>query len=96
VRPDEVVALRRWVERYLPGAAGPVASTLTCLYTQAPDGDFVLGPHPAHPQVVVASPCSGHGFKYTPAIGAILADLATDAVPRFDLTPFAVDRFSQP
>jgi sarcosine oxidase len=42
---------------------------------------------------VVASPCSGHGFKYTPAIGAVLADLALGVAPAHDLTPFAPTRF---
>jgi sarcosine oxidase len=61
----------------------------TCLYTVAPDEDFVLdqvGP------VVVASPCSGHGFKFTPLIGEVVADLATGAAPRIPLDRFGLDR----
>lgn len=94
VTDDEIAALRAWVDRFLPGASGPVASTLTCLYTETPDEHFVIDRHPEHPNVVIASPCSGHGFKYTPAIGAILADLATGATPAHDLAPFAVSRFA--
>jgi sarcosine oxidase len=59
--------------------------TDTCLYTNAPDEHFVLdrrGP------VVIGSPCSGHGFKFAPLIGRILADLAT-AQP----TPLPIERF---
>ena len=93
VTEAEVAALRAWVDRFLPGASGPVASTLTCLYTKTPDEHFVIDRHPEHSNVVVASPCSGHGFKYTPAIGAILADLATDVAPAHDLAPFALARF---
>jgi sarcosine oxidase len=94
VRPEEVDVLRGWLDGFVPGASGPLVSTLTCLYTVAPDGDFVIDRHPAHDNVTVASPCSGHGFKYTPAIGALLADMATDVAPRFDLSSFAIDRFA--
>ena len=49
-----------------------------------PDEDFVIGPLPGMPRIIVASPCSGHGFKFSPAIGEILADLATkgETAPR--------------
>jgi sarcosine oxidase len=61
----------------------------TCLYTRTPDEDFVLdvvGP------VVVASPCTGHGFKFTPLVGEVLADLATGATPAIPLERFRADR----
>jgi glycine/D-amino acid oxidase-like deaminating enzyme len=93
VRPAEVARLRRWLDRFVRGASGPVVSTSTCLHTATPDGDFVIDRHPAFDSVVVASPCSGHGFKYTPTAGALLADLATDVTLRFDLSPFAIARF---
>ena len=48
----------------------------TCLYTMTPDGDFIIDRLPDAPQIIVASPCSGHGFKFAPVIGDILADLA--------------------
>src|SRR5690606_25881321 len=94
VTDAEVAALRAWVDRFLPGASGPVAATLTCLYTKTPDEHFVIDVHPEHPNVVVASPCSGNGFKYSPALGAVLADLATGTAPAFDLSPFAATRFA--
>jgi len=96
VTADEVARLRAWVEQFIPGAAGPVASTLTCLYTKTPDEHFLVDRHPEHGNVVVASPCSGHGFKYTPALGAVLADLATDVTPGHDLNPFTLTRFTTP
>ena len=61
----------------------------TCLYTNTPDEDFVLdrvGP------LVVASPCSGHGFKFVPLMGAAIADLATGAPPPFPIERFRLDR----
>jgi len=63
--------------------------TDTCRYTNTPDEDFVLdrvGP------VVVASPCSGHGFKFVPLMGIAIADLATGAEPPFPVAPFRADR----
>jgi sarcosine oxidase len=44
--------------------------------------------------VIVASPCSGHGFKFAPAVGEVLADLATGERPRFDVAPFSLARFA--
>jgi len=67
----------------------PTGATDTCLYTNTPDEDFVLdrqGP------IVIGSPCSGHGFKFTPLIGRILADLATGERPPIPLERFASTR----
>ncbi|MCS7050537.1 MAG: FAD-dependent oxidoreductase, partial [Thermomicrobium sp.] len=50
-----------------------------CLYTMTPDHHFLIDRHPAHSQVILCSACSGHGFKFAPAIGELLADLAIDA-----------------
>ena len=48
-----------------------------CMFTNTPDEHFVLDHHPEFPQVVLASPCSGHGYKFCSVVGEILADLAT-------------------
>jgi sarcosine oxidase len=85
VRPEEVAELRALLERVLPDAAGPLLDAVTCLYTMSPDGDFLLGPLPGAPGVVVATGCSGHAFKFVPALGEALADLATGGAPRVDL-----------
>lgn len=94
VGADEIARLRSVVDRFLPGASGPVASTLTCLYTVAPDGDFVIDRHPEHETVVIASPCSGHGFKFASAIGPLLADLATGATPAHPVDAFGIARLT--
>jgi sarcosine oxidase len=60
-----------------------------------PDGDFLIDRLPGHPNVIVASPCSGHGFKFAPVIGEILADLATGATTRHDIARFALARFDR-
>jgi sarcosine oxidase len=74
-------------------ATAPVRSTATCLFTNAPDSRFVIGAHPAHPRVVLCSACSGHGFKFAPAVGEVIADLVTTGASAMDLSPFEVTRF---
>jgi sarcosine oxidase len=91
---EDEAAMRRLVERYLPDAAGRVREARVCLYTNTPDHHFLIDVHPDHPQVIVASPCSGHGFKFASVIGEILADLATEGRSRFDLSPFALSRMA--
>lgn len=62
------------------------------IFTNTPDGDFLIDFHPAHPQVLLSSPCSGHGSKFASVIGEIQADLLTAGRMRFDLTPFRLAR----
>lgn len=94
VTDDEIAALRAVVDTYLPGAAGAVRETATCLYTMTPDGHFIIDRHPAYRQVSYASPCSGHGFKFSAAIGEIMADLAMDGAARLPISFLAASRFS--
>jgi sarcosine oxidase len=63
------------------------------MYTLTPDQAFVIGAHPRHPQVVIASPCSGHGYKFASVVGEILADLATSGATRQPIAPFMPTRF---
>jgi len=78
--------LRAFSERYFPEGSGPTMALRTCLFTNTPDEHFILDRHPEHPQVVLASPCSGHGYKFCSVIGEVLADLATgDGTTRHDI-----------
>ena len=61
----------------LPTLPGQFLTAATCMYTTTPDEHFVIAQHPEHPQVSVACGFSGHGFKFVPVVGEILADLAT-------------------
>jgi sarcosine oxidase len=88
VGPDEVDAVRAALKRFVPAADGPCRASVVCLYTNAPDEHFWIDRHPAQANVWVASPCSGHGFKFAPVIGEILADLVQHKRPRFDLELF--------
>jgi sarcosine oxidase len=76
--PDAEIAERTaaWVEQRFPGAGGRIRLE-TCLYTTRPNDEFVLE---RQGRVVVGSPCSGHGFKFAPAIGERLAALATEVL----------------
>lgn len=87
-------AIRAVTRCHLPGADGPLIAAKTCLYTMAPDGDFILDRLPDWPQVIIASPCSGHGFKFAPVIGEILADLATTGTAAHGISRFSLARFS--
>ena len=89
---DEAV-LRNFVERYFPAAAGPALSLKTCMFTNSPDGHFILDLHPEHPQVSLASGFSGHGFKFASVIGEIMADLAMFGETPHDLALFRLGRF---
>src|SRR5262249_54826431 len=77
VSAEDEALVRTAVADHLPGANGPLVAAQPCLYTVTPDGDFIIDRLPGAPSIIVASPCSGHGFKFAPAIGEILADLAT-------------------
>ena len=86
----QTARVRQLVGRFIPDAAGRIRESTACLYTNLPDRDWVIDRHPDEPRVVIGSPCSGHGFKFASAIGEILADLATDRTPSFDITPFSL------
>jgi sarcosine oxidase len=77
VDAEDEALLREFAETYFPSGAGPTMALRTCIFTNTPDEHFILDRHPAHPQVVLASPCSGHGYKFCSVVGEVLADLAT-------------------
>ncbi len=91
----EAQAVRLLLEEYLPAAAGALRQTATCLYTNTPDGHFLIDFHPDYSQVLLVSPCSGHGFKFSSAIGETIAQLLLENRARFDLSPFRLQRFAQ-
>jgi sarcosine oxidase len=95
VEPQEIDQLRQALAPITPPlACAPARYATTCLFTNTPDGRFVIDRHPAIPSVVIVSPCSGHGFKFASAIGEASADLATDRQPFVPLHPFAVSRLT--
>ena len=86
--------MRALLDRLMPDLNGAWRASSVCLYTNTPDEDFIIDAHPAHPQVLIVSPCSGHGFKFSSAIGEIVTDLVMDGESALDLTPFRLDAAS--
>jgi sarcosine oxidase len=65
-----------------------------CMYTNTPDEDFIIDYHPEFKNVILASPCSGHGFKFSSITGKLLCDMATDGYFGLDISPFSLKRFT--
>jgi sarcosine oxidase len=85
--------IRAALTDHIPAANGPLMAAKTCLYTVTPDRDFLIDRLPGAANIIVASPCSGHGFKFAPVIGEILADLAISGGTRHDISRFRLGRF---
>jgi sarcosine oxidase len=95
VGPEEVEAMRALLRRFMPTVDGPLQTTAVCMYTNTPDSHFLIDFHPNHPHVLLASICSGHGFKFASAFGEILADLLIEGRSFFDLRLFRLERLKQ-
>jgi sarcosine oxidase len=85
--------IRRMLALAMPEANGPLRAMRTCMYTRTPDEDFVIDWSSADPRIILASPCSGHGFKFASVIGEVLADLALGKTPANDISRFKLERF---
>jgi sarcosine oxidase len=90
---EDETRIRHLLARYQPAADGTLLDSAVCLYTNTPDRHFVIDWHPDHDNVLLVSPCSGHGFKFSSAIGEVVADLVTTRRSGFDLNPFSLRRF---
>jgi sarcosine oxidase len=92
---DEEIATvhRELVAPCFPGLSPKCLRMATCLYTVTPDSGFVIDRHPEFPQIVLVSPCSGHGFKHSAAIGEAVAEWVTEGRSRLDMRPFGLGRF---
>ena len=78
--------VRGFVAKRLPGLDPTPVNEATCLYTWTANEDFILD-RPGGGPFVVASPCSGHGAKFAPLLGEIIADLATGGRPPILASP---------
>lgn len=82
----------KYIKDRMPGLSNNCVKAASCLYTVTPDHKFVIDYHPKHRNVIVASPCSGHGFKHSAAIGEVLSQLATTGKSEIDISEFGFGR----
>jgi sarcosine oxidase len=86
---------RNYVSRRLPGLSSRCVNAVVCLYTSLPDNGFIIDFHPKYSNVLVVSPCSGHGFKHSAAIGEAVAELIVRGKSTLDLSAFRMSRFEK-
>jgi glycine/D-amino acid oxidase-like deaminating enzyme len=89
--PEEADHLARLLARFAPGVDVAGGEATACLYTMTPDKRFLIGAVAEHAGVIVAAACSGHGFKFGPAVGEAVADLV-EGIERPDLDFLRPDR----
>jgi sarcosine oxidase len=94
VTAAEVGEMAETLRARVPTLPGRFLRAVACMYTNTPDQHFVVGRHPAHPHVAVACGFSGHGFKFAPVIGEILADLAIEGTTAHPIGLFDPRRFT--
>ncbi len=94
VREADVAAVRAGLETWIPGAAAAYTRGKVCTYALTPDGNFIVDRHPNDPSITIACGFSGHGYKFCPVIGEIVADLALDGATRFDIGFMRATRFA--
>lgn len=83
-----------FLAKYMPAARGRLRQAATCLYTMTPDNHFILDRHPEIPALVYGCGFSGHGFKFAPVIGEVLADLALEGATRLPIDFLSARRFA--
>ncbi|MDQ6612570.1 MAG: FAD-dependent oxidoreductase, partial [Gemmatimonadota bacterium] len=75
-----------------PAAAGPLRSSISCFYTSTPDQHFAIGALPWATNIILAAACSGHGFKFAPAIGEAVAQMVRGERTALPMDVFNVER----
>ncbi len=97
VDEDEVEAVRDFLRLVIPEAAlADISLVDVCLYDMTPDEDFILDVHPASATVIIGSGFSGHGFKFGPVLGDLLAAFTLGTPPAFPIERFRLARFQSP
>ena len=85
--------VREFLKQHIPSLNNPPASSATCLYTNTNDEHFIIDFHPSHRNVLILSPCSGHGFKFSTAIGEVAQQLLQENKSKLNIDLFKIDRF---
>ena len=94
VEPEDEARIARMFHRLMPEVGGPASKLSTCLYTRTPDAHFFIDHAPDDARIVLASPCSGHGFKFASLFGTVLADMAEGQPLPVDMALFRLGRVS--
>lgn len=95
VVPEEYSAakFKRHLAPRINGISAQRRQAVTCIYTATPDSAFVIDWHPDDNRILIVSPCSGHGFKHSAAIGEAAAQCVTEGKSEIDLSAFSLSRF---
>lgn len=93
VHPSDHEVLSAEIAQAFPGLGPQPADSVVCMFTDSPDGQFIIGRPDGQPRIVVATGDSGHGYKHSPAIGELLAQLALDEQPFTDIAFTSPSRF---
>lgn len=93
--PHILEGIQGWVSQIYPHLLPDPIQVDTCLYSNTPDYHFVLDHHPTYDNVVIGAGFSGHGFKFGPVLGDLLAALALDEAPAIALDAFRIGRFAE-
>ncbi|KAF2071075.1 hypothetical protein CYY_007612 [Polysphondylium violaceum] len=92
---EKLDQIKEYIGKYNPGLNNEKeSSSLHCHYTNTPDYHFIVDRHPKHSNIIITSACSGHGFKFAPAIGKLVSCMARDVPTPFDISDFSLNRFN--
>jgi len=91
----DVAPLVRAMDGWMPGAAAAFREAKPCMYALTPDQHFIIDRHPQHPKLVLCGGFSGHGFKFAPVIGEIVADLALEGGSQHEIGFLSLRRFGR-
>ncbi|MDB6095462.1 MAG: N-methyltryptophan oxidase [Verrucomicrobia bacterium] len=91
--PSDLQNLSQFMRNTFGSLAGRAVAHQACLQTFTNDQNFIIDHHPETPRVILCSPCSGHGFKFTPVIGEVLSHLIQGRTPAQDISLFRLNRF---
>jgi len=89
---DDEEVLRAGIRQYFPDADGPTMGMKSCLFTNSPDGHFIIDRLEDSPQIGVAAGFSGHGFKFCSVVGEIMAELILEGTTSLDIGMFRLNR----
>ena len=90
---EEQSMYKDYVQGRLPGISDRCRAAASCRYTTMPDSNSIIDVHPDNDRIMIASPCSGHGFKHWAAAGEALAEQVIDGKSTIDMSSFSLKRF---